>query len=78
MLELALVEILSIGLLQVLLSCVPDKSQGDEEEDEGATDASCVGDEFLRVLLEDYNYDYWNRDYDTPNSLDKATVVLFD
>ena len=78
MLELALVEILSIGLLQVLLSCVPDKGQRDEEEDEGATDASCVGDEFLRVLLEDYNYDYWNRDYDTPNSLDKATVVLFD
>jgi hypothetical protein len=77
-LELALVEILSIGLLQVLLSCVPDKGQRDEEEDEGATDASCVGDEFLRVLHEDYNYDYWNRDYDTPNSLDKATVVLFD
>ena len=78
MLELALVEILSIGLLQVLLSCVPDKGQRDEEEDEGATDASSVGDEFLRVLLEDYNYDYWNRDYDTPDSFYKPTVVLFD
>lgn len=78
MLELALVEILSIGFLQVLLPCVPDQGEGNEEEDEGATDASCVGDELLRVLLEDYNDDHWNRDYDTPDSLHNATVVLFD
>ena len=77
MLELALIEVLSICLLQVFLPCVPDQGQRNEEEDESATDASSVCDELLRVLLEDYNYDYWNRDYDTPDTLYKATVVLF-
>jgi hypothetical protein len=68
-LELALVEVLSIGLLQILFPCMPDEGQRDKEEDEGATDASSVCDELLRVLLEDYNYDDWNRDYDTPDTL---------
>jgi hypothetical protein len=77
-LELALVEILSIGLLQVLLPCMPDQGYRNEEENEGATDPSCVGDELLRVLHEDYNYDYWNRDYDAPDSLYDATVILYD
>ena len=78
MLELALVEILTICCLQILFPRMPDQGERNEEEDESATDASCVGYELLRILLEDYNNDDWNRDYDAPDSLDDATVVLFD
>jgi len=57
---------LPIGLFEVLVSCVPDQGQRNEEQDKGAADATCVRDEFLRVLLEKDNYDDWDRYDDAP------------
>ena len=57
MLERALVEVLSVSLLQVLSSHVPNQSQWNEKQDEGTTDTSCVSDELLRVLFKDNNDD---------------------
>lgn len=76
MLELTLVEVFAEGELIILDASVVHKSQGDNEENESSTDASRVGDELLRVLLkEDYDY-HWNRDDDTPHTLDETSMIL--
>ena len=76
MLEGALVEVFSVSCLKILSLSIPDKGQRNVGEDEGATNTPCVGDELLRVLFKDDNYDHWNRDYDAPYSLHNSAVIL--
>ena len=58
MVELALVEVGAVRLLDVLAARVPHEGQRDEEKDECATDAARVGDELLRILLEEDDYEH--------------------
>ena len=60
MFEWTFVEVLPISLFQVLSSSVPDKSKGDKEQNEGATDPPCIGYEILRILLKDNYDDHWD------------------
>ena len=76
-LEGTFVEILPIGPLQVLLSRMEDEGERDEKQDEGATDAARVGDEDLGLLEEEHNDDHWDRNDDTPNSLNHSSVILY-
>ena len=58
--EGTLVEVGSVGLLQLLLSGMKHKGNRDNEEDESAADASCIGYENLGFLEEEYDYDNWD------------------
>ena len=63
-LEWALVEVFTVGFLQLLLPCVVHEGARDQEEDECTAYASSVGDEYLRLLEKEDDYYDGNRDYD--------------
>lgn len=76
MLERALVEIWTVGLLEFFLSCKPEQCQGEQEHDEDSADSSSIGDDHLR-FSEKQNYnDDWDRYYCAPDALYDFSLVL--
>jgi hypothetical protein len=76
MTELALVEVIPMGLLDVFFSRIPDKCQRNEEKDERSADSSCICYKLLGILFEEHYDKNWYRYNDTPHSFYDPAIIL--